>query len=83
MTTTVDDRGRVLIPKELRAQAGIEPGQEVRLEIDENGNVSIQPVLSAEKLLETMLGAINEDTRRADAEPIDPLDLKRMWEPSP
>jgi AbrB family looped-hinge helix DNA binding protein len=83
MTTTIDDRGRVLIPKELRAQAGIEAGQEVRVEIDEGGNLAIQPVLPADEFLEAMGGAIDEDTRREGAEPIDPLELKRMWEPSP
>lgn len=81
--TKVDDRGRVLIPQDLRVRAGIEPGQDVRVEIDGEGNLVIQPVLSVEAFLEELTGAVNEETRREDAEPMDPLELKRMWEPSP
>lgn len=83
MTTKVDDRGRVVIPKELREQAGIGPGQDVRVELDEDGRLVIQPVLSAAEFLDRMVGAVNEETRKEDAEPIDPLELKKMWEPFP
>ncbi len=81
--TKVDDRGRVLIPQELRTRSGIKPGQDVRVEIEDEGNLVIQPVLSSDEFLEDATGAINEDTRRAEAEPIDPLELKQMWKPSP
>lgn len=81
--TKVDDRGRVLIPQELRTRSGIEPGQDVRVEIDDEGNLVIQPVLSTDEFLEETTGAINKDTRREEAEPIDPLGFKQMWEPSP
>lgn len=83
MVTTVDDRGRILIPSELRARAGVEPGQDVRVELDENDNLVIQPVLSSEEFLELTSGMIDDGNRREDADPIDPLELKRMWEPSP
>lgn len=82
MVTRIDDRGRVLIPQPLRERLGLEPGQDVRVEVDGDGNLVIQPVLSAEEFLEAVTGAVNEATRRRDAEPIDPLELKRMWEPS-
>lgn len=83
MPTKVDDRGRVLIPKEIREKAHLEPGRSVRVELDEDGHPVIRPVRSPGDFLERLVGAINEDTRRSDAEPVDPLEVKRMWEPEP
>lgn len=42
MKTTIDDAGRLVIPKEIRQQAGLKPG--IRLEIHwKNGKVEIEP----------------------------------------
>lgn len=39
--TTVDTKGRVTLPKELRERLGLEPGTEVEIS-DENGRVVIE-----------------------------------------
>ena len=74
---TVDDRGRVLIPKEIRDQLGLQPGSPARLEVEE-GRLIITPPLSPEEFIRRMEGCIKE------GEPIiDPLKLKEMWAQSP
>ena len=74
---TVDDRGRVLIPKEIRDQLGLQPGSPARLEVEE-GRLIITPPLSPEEFIRRMEGCIKE------GEPIiDPLKLKEMWEQPP
>lgn len=83
MVTRIDDRGRILIPRDLREKLGLESGQDVRVDTDGHGNIIIHPVLPVEEFLDSMKGVINETTRKDDAEPMDPLDIKRMWEPSP
>lgn len=80
MATTVDERGRVLIPKDLREATGVIPGRSVRV-FEEDGEIRIRPQLSPEEAIKSLFGAINEETRDPDADPIDPLDLKRIWEP--
>lgn len=37
MRTTLDREGKVAIPPEVRAQAGLEPGEEVEVTVDERG----------------------------------------------
>lgn len=81
MTTTVDERGRVLIPKDLREAARLEPGQPVRMELEPDGTLRLRAVLEPREFLDGLLGCINEETRDPEAEPIDPLELKRIWEP--
>lgn len=75
---TVDERGRVTIPKEMRDALGIEAGEEVALELRE-GEVVIRPRVSREEFIETMEGCINEETVREDAEDIDPHELTELW----
>lgn len=82
MPTTVDDRGRVLIPKELREELGLEPGDAVVIDADEDG-VHLRPALSREEALGRLIGGITEENAAADAEEMDPLDVKEIWEPDP
>ena len=50
MTTTIDNAGRIVIPKSLRDQAGLAPGTEIDIRI-RNGHLEIEPVatISVEK----------------------------------
>ena len=82
MGSTIDERGRVLIPKEIREAYGLRAGQTVRFETDEEG-IHLRPTISKEAFMERFCGALNAETRRPDAEPMDPLELKRIWEPTP
>ena len=43
MTTTIDNAGRIVIPKSLRDQAGLVPGTEIDIQI-RNGHLEIEPV---------------------------------------
>lgn len=71
---TVDDRGRILIPKKIRERVGLQPGSGARLEVEDN-RLIITPPLSPEKFIQQMEGCITE------GEPsLDPLKLKEIWE---
>jgi AbrB family looped-hinge helix DNA binding protein len=71
---SVDDKGRVLIPKEARDRVGLKAGGKARLKI-ENERIIIMPPISPEEFIEEMEGCIREGTPA-----IDPLKLKKIWE---
>lgn len=50
MRTTIDNGGRVVIPKPLRELAGLRPGQEVTVSYSD-GKIEIEPVVSEAKLV--------------------------------
>jgi len=43
MTTTIDNAGRVVIPKSLRDQVGLAPGTEIEIKV-KDGHLEIEPV---------------------------------------
>ena len=43
MTTTIDNAGRVVIPKSLRDQMGLAPGTEIEIRM-RDGHLEIEPV---------------------------------------
>jgi AbrB family looped-hinge helix DNA binding protein len=71
---TVDNKGRVLIPKEVRDKVGLRPGGKARLKIEKE-NIVIMPPISPEEFIKEMEGCIREGNPT-----IDPLKLKKMWE---
>ena len=73
---TVDDKGRVLIPKEFRDKVGLRVGGKARLKIEKE-NIIIIPPISPEEFIKEMEGCIKGGTPT-----IDPLKLKKMWEPA-
>lgn len=54
------------------------PGKSVEVGVEDD-EVIIRPQVSREEFIDSMVGCINEDTRREDAEPMDPLELKKIW----
>lgn len=73
----IDDRGRILIPKEIRDRLGLQPGNTARLEVEE-GKLIIMPPLSPDEFIKRMEGCITK------GEPaMDPLKLKEVWERTP
>lgn len=82
MTTTIDERGRVLLPKEIREAHGLTPGSPVIVESGPAG-VLLRAALPKKEALERLAGVIKKGARRKGAKPIDPLELKRIWERSP
>lgn len=51
MRTTIDAAGRVVIPKQLRQAAGLQPGQELEI-IESDGRIEIEPVPAPMVLVE-------------------------------
>jgi AbrB family looped-hinge helix DNA binding protein len=79
MTTqevNIDCKGRILIPKETRDKVGLQAGGKARLKIEKE-NIIIMPPVSPEEFIQEMEGCIKEGTPT-----IDPLKLKKMWEPT-
>jgi AbrB family looped-hinge helix DNA binding protein len=74
----VDEEGRITIPESIRDRLGIEAGARVRIAV-EDGELVIRPEVSREEFVETMAGVIDAESRKSDAPPVDPEDLKRDW----
>lgn len=72
---TIDEKGRVLIPKEARDKLGLQSGGKARLKIEKE-KLIITPPVSPEEFMRELEGCIKEGTPATD-----PLDLKKMWEP--
>jgi AbrB family looped-hinge helix DNA binding protein len=51
MRTTIDAAGRVVIPKQLRQAAALEPGQELEI-VERDGRIEIEPVSVPMELVE-------------------------------
>jgi AbrB family looped-hinge helix DNA binding protein len=71
----VDEKGRILIPKETREKLGLHAGGKATLRI-ENEKLIITPPVSPQEFIKELEGCIKEGTPA-----IAPLDLKKMWEP--
>ncbi len=56
MRTTIDRAGRVVIPKAVREEAGLEAGAEVEVEF-RDGRIEIEPAIMAMRLVERARGA--------------------------
>lgn len=76
VTTLVDERGRILVPKDLRAQFGLEPGCPVIVEADADG-IKLRRAIPRKEALDRLAGVISKSAGRPA---LDPLDAKRMWE---
>jgi len=72
----VDNKGRVQIPKAIRDKVGLQRGGKARLKIEKE-NIVIMPPISAEEFIKEMEGCIKEGIPN-----MDPLKLKKMWEPT-
>jgi AbrB family looped-hinge helix DNA binding protein len=76
MTSRVDKRGRVLVPKELRERFGLDPGTPVIVEADEDG-VKLRRAIPQREALRRLAGII---PRSAGPPSVDSLEAKRIWE---
>lgn len=74
MATLVDERGRILVPKDLRVQFGLEPGAAVIIEADVDG-VKLRRAIPRQQALAALVGAIPKSKTSHDA-----LSLKHIWE---
>lgn len=70
--TTLDDRGRVLIPREIREALALKPNQ--KLKVETRGNeIVLRPVIQVEKFSKELKGCIHGSNLK-------PLQLKEIWE---
>jgi len=72
----IDNKGRVLIPKKILEKVGLQTGAKARLKIEKQRLVILPPI-SPEEFIQEMEGSIKEGTPT-----IDPLNLKKIWEPA-
>jgi AbrB family looped-hinge helix DNA binding protein len=77
MGITVDDRGRVTLPQELRDALGLVPGQEVHVERTERG-LLLRKATTVEEFIERLEGCVDGAKTRPR---LDPLRVKEMWGP--
>lgn len=70
--TTLEDRGRIVVPKELRDRAGLKPGQKVLVEMEDDSLV-IRKVADISLFSQELKGCIKKSR-------ISPLEMKRIWE---
>lgn len=71
----VDDKGRILIPKEARDKIGLQTGSKARIKVEKE-KIIIMPPVQPEEFIKEMEGCIKEG-----APTMNPLELKKMWEP--
>ena len=66
MKTTIDRAGRIVIPREVRAAAGLQPGTAVEV-VSRNGIVTIEPAASAVKIVKRgrLRVAVPDDERQS------------------
>ena len=77
---SLDEKGRITLPKSLRERLGIGPGDRVTVEL-EAGRIVVEPegTVSREEFIETMEGCLEGRTRAKDVPEVDPVDLKETW----
>jgi len=77
---SLDEKGRITIPKPFREQLGIEPGDRVSVDV-ESGRVVVTPegTASREEFVDAMEGCLSSETRTGDPPDVDPIDLKDEW----
>ncbi|MHB8585509.1 MAG: AbrB/MazE/SpoVT family DNA-binding domain-containing protein [Thermoplasmatota archaeon] len=73
--TSIDERGRIVIPRGAREELGLTPGQPVIIERVERG-ILVRPALPMKEALRRLRGAIPR-TQRAKRRSA--LDFKGMW----
>lgn len=73
----IDSKGRITIPKAIREQLGIEPGESVEVAVDD-GRIVIQHSRQREQSVRSLRGCLTTDRKR-DETRTDPLELKDDW----
>ena len=69
--TSLDKRGRVVIPKELRQELGLKPDQTMIIEL-KGREIVLKPALGPEKFIEELRGCVHGSQ-------IEPIKLKESW----
>ncbi|MGH3589114.1 MAG: AbrB/MazE/SpoVT family DNA-binding domain-containing protein [Pseudonocardia sp.] len=78
MRTTIDAAGRVVIPKQLRKAASLEPGQELEI-VERDGRIEIEPLSAPVQLVERD-GFLAAEAPDADAPELTTSDVRELLE---
>lgn len=73
---TIDEKGRIVVPRSLREKSGLRQGVKVRLRREGRG-ILVARSMSPEEFIDGMEGFIKKGS---PAPQTDPLRLKRIWE---
>ena len=71
MGLTLDKRGRLVIPKDVRDRLGLKADQTMNVEV-RDGEVVLKPAVNAEKFIEELRGCVHGSRIR-------PGELKEIW----
>lgn len=69
--TKMDERGRIVIPKEIRRALHLRPNQKLAIEA-QRGEIIIKPTVDVEEFKAQLKGCISSSS-------IKPSDLKKIW----
>lgn len=72
----VDEKGRIVISKDVRVSLGLKNGMKVKLHI-ESGRLIIEKAVSPEEFSSKMRGFIKKGSK---VPVTDPIQLKHIWE---
>lgn len=69
--TEIDERGRIVIPSDLREELKLRPEQKLKIEA-RGKEIVLRPVLDSEEFIKEMKGCVSGSK-------IKPEDLKEIW----
>jgi len=75
-TTTLDSKGRILIPEKLRRKARLSSGTRLKVRVEGNDIVQITKSIPPKQFIELTEGILNQSSLAKKA---DPLKLKEIW----
>ncbi len=75
MSTTVDDKGRIILPEAVRKKLGMRKGSKVKVGL-KGDKVVIASTIDSKQFIDKMEAFIKEGSK---IEKIDPLKLKEIW----
>jgi AbrB family looped-hinge helix DNA binding protein len=73
MQTTIDDKGKIEVPEDVRRKLHLKTGDVVEIEIKDK-NILISPLISPEEFIERMEGKIKSGNKS-----IAPEEIKNIW----
>lgn len=76
LESTIDEKGRIVIPRELLISLGLQKGSKVKLALNEKRIVITRPI-NPKEFIREMEGFIKKNS---PIPKIDPLKLKKIWE---
>ena len=76
--TTIDSKGRIVIPEEVRKQLRLTEGTKIRVTVAENDHsiIMIKPNVEPNEFIKRTKGVLKEGSAAGVA---DPLRLKELW----